>query len=104
MQYPQMPIVDLVGSDQIRMVLTIILIMIMLAVIDARGGNVFICICNGITENQIRDAVCSGVDDLAQLRGCLGVGAGCGTCAGFAEQIISETLQTNGLPENRAAA
>ena len=64
----------------------------------------FVCICNGVTEKQIREAVCSGAGDLADLRGCLGVAAGCGTCAGFAEQIISETLQTNELPENRAAA
>ena len=64
----------------------------------------FICICNGVTENQIRDAVCSGADSLDQLRGRLGVAAGCGTCAAFAEQIISETQQTNALPENRVAA
>ena len=64
----------------------------------------FICICNGVTEKQIRDAVHSGAGDIAQLRGSLGVGAGCGTCAAFAEQIISETLQTDCLPENRAAA
>ena len=64
----------------------------------------FVCICNGVTENQIRDAVCSGAGDLAELRCCLGVAAGCGTCAAFAEQIIIETLQTNELPENRVAA
>ena len=64
----------------------------------------FVCICNGVTEKQIQDAVCSGAGDLAELRGCLGVAAGCGTCAAFAEQIILETLQTNALPENRAAA
>lgn len=64
----------------------------------------FVCICNGITEKQIRDAVCAGAGDVAQLRGCLGVGAGCGTCTAFAEQIISETAQTLKLPENRAAA
>jgi bacterioferritin-associated ferredoxin len=65
---------------------------------------VFICICNGVTEKQIRDAVCSGACDLAQLRNCLGVGAGCGSCAAFAEQIISETSQVLQLPEARAAA
>jgi bacterioferritin-associated ferredoxin len=65
---------------------------------------VFVCICNGVTEKQIRDAVCAGVDDVAQLRGCLGVGAGCGSCTAFAEQIITETASALGLPENRAAA
>ena len=64
----------------------------------------FVCICNGVTEKQIRDAVCAGVDDVAQLRGCLGVGAGCGSCTAFAEQIITETASALGLPENRAAA
>jgi len=66
---------------------------------------VFVCICNGVTEKQIREAVCSGASDLAQLRGCLGVAAGCGTCAAFAEQIICETSQASlQLPENRVAA
>ena len=64
----------------------------------------FVCICNGVTEKQIRDAVCAGVDDVAQLRGCLGVGAGCGSCTAFAEQIITETASALGLPENRTAA
>jgi bacterioferritin-associated ferredoxin len=65
---------------------------------------VFICVCNGVTEKQIRDAVSSGTSDLAQLQARLGVGAGCGTCAGFAQQVIAETIERNGLLENRVAA
>lgn len=64
----------------------------------------FICICNGITEKQIRDAVCCGADDLSELQVQLGVGAGCGTCTAFAEQILTETIEKQGLLENRAAA
>jgi bacterioferritin-associated ferredoxin len=32
------------------------------------------------------------------------VGAGCGTCTAFAEQILNETIEQHDLLENRAAA
>jgi bacterioferritin-associated ferredoxin len=70
----------------------------------SKGVIVFICICNGITEKHIRDAVCCGADDLGELRAQLGVGAGCGTCTAFAEQILSETIEQHGFLENRAVA
>ncbi|NIO42003.1 MAG: bacterioferritin, partial [Burkholderiales bacterium] len=33
----------------------------------------YICVCNGITESQVRDAVCEGATTLHDLRGTLGV-------------------------------
>ena len=53
----------------------------------------FVCVCNGVTERQIRDAACEGVYSMTELRNRLGVGAGCGTCAQFAEAVLHETLQ-----------
>lgn len=51
----------------------------------------YICLCKGVTENQIRDAVCEGAANLHDLRHTLGVASGCGRCAEFAEQVIEET-------------
>ena len=64
----------------------------------------FVCLCNGVTEEQIRNAVCAGASTMAQLGACLGIGAGCGTCQAFAAQLLNETLRIRDLPENRAAA
>jgi bacterioferritin-associated ferredoxin len=65
---------------------------------------VYVCLCNGVTEQQIRDAVCDGAATLGDLSAALGVASGCGCCRAFAAQVIDETLQIHALPENRAAA
>ena len=64
----------------------------------------YVCVCNGVTEQQIRDAVCAGASTLTELSSQLGVAAGCGCCHVFAAQVVQETLQVRDLPENRAAA
>ncbi|UCD69688.1 MAG: bacterioferritin-associated ferredoxin [Betaproteobacteria bacterium] len=51
----------------------------------------YICLCNGVTENQIRDAVADGAASVHDLRHTLGVASCCGRCAEFAEQVIEET-------------
>jgi bacterioferritin-associated ferredoxin len=64
----------------------------------------YICICHGVTEQQIRDAVCDGASTVCELSARLGVAAACGCCRPFATGVLEETLQLLGLPENRAAA
>jgi len=65
---------------------------------------VYVCLCNGVTEQQIRDEVCNGASTVCDLSARLGVAAGCGCCRTFAAQVIDETLESHALPENRAAA
>jgi bacterioferritin-associated ferredoxin len=65
---------------------------------------VYICVCNGVTEQQIRDAICDGAASVCELGARLGVGAACGCCRTSAAQVLDETLQVLGYPENRAAA
>ena len=64
----------------------------------------YICVCNGVTEQQIRDAVCDGASSVCELSARLGVAAACGCCRSFASQVLDETRQVLGLPENRSAA
>lgn len=52
----------------------------------------YICICNAITESQIRacaerEGACSIVD----LERCLGIGSGCGRCKHAAKEVLNET-------------
>lgn len=53
----------------------------------------YVCVCNAVTESQIRDTVCEGKCSLGQLRACLGVAAECGKCAPMAQQVLHETLR-----------
>lgn len=56
----------------------------------------YICICNAITDRQIREAVESGVTDLRGLRRTLGVASGCGSCKEYAAELLRESRQRKG--------
>jgi len=58
----------------------------------------YICLCNGITESQIRDAVDGGARSLRELHLCLGVASCCGRCADCAQQVLHETLSSRQSP------
>jgi len=54
----------------------------------------YVCICNAITDKQIRTAAEGGVKDLWALQAELGVAAGCGSCKEVASQILAEYRDT----------
>ncbi len=51
----------------------------------------YVCICNAVTDKQIRKAAESGVKDLWDLQRELGVAAGCGSCKEMASEILGES-------------
>ncbi len=50
----------------------------------------YVCICNAITDKQIRKAAEAGIEDLWGLQRELGVGTGCGSCKEMASEILAE--------------
>jgi bacterioferritin-associated ferredoxin len=48
----------------------------------------FICVCNAITERQVKTAVADGATSLADLQGQLGVASCCGCCAETATEYL----------------
>jgi bacterioferritin-associated ferredoxin len=51
----------------------------------------YVCICNGITDKQVRRAAESGVTSLWDLQKELGVASNCGKCGDTAVEILRET-------------
>ncbi|EOD56072.1 bacterioferritin-associated ferredoxin [Aeromonas molluscorum] len=51
----------------------------------------YVCLCRGITDTQIRQAVQAG-KDLRQLRKELGLASQCGKCLPMAKAIIKAEL------------
>ncbi len=49
----------------------------------------YVCICNAITDKQIRKAAESGATDLWALQARLGVASGCGSCKETASEILA---------------
>jgi len=52
----------------------------------------FVCLCNAVTDSQIRAAVCDGATRMRDLSDRLGVAADCGKCACLANEIRRTTL------------
>ena len=52
--------------------------------------SLYVCLCNPITENQVRRCVREGARTLSDLQACLGVAANCGSCAAVAVSIVEE--------------
>jgi bacterioferritin-associated ferredoxin len=50
----------------------------------------YICICNAVTERQVKESASDGVRSLDELTAKLGVGAGCGRCRECATELLRE--------------
>jgi len=52
----------------------------------------YVCICKGITDTQIRSAVEDGASSLRDVRNTLGVASQCGKCSVLTKEIVRESL------------
>lgn len=68
----------------------------------------YVCLCKGITDRQIKAAIDDGANSLKQLRKALGVASQCGKCSAITCELLDEALNDtpmiNGLPQFYAAA
>ncbi len=53
----------------------------------------YVCVCNAITEGQIKTAIGNGADTLSRLRDELEVATCCGTCAERVEHCLQDVLE-----------
>lgn len=51
----------------------------------------YVCLCHGVTDKEIREAAENGTSSMRQLGKELGVGTQCGRCASMARNILRET-------------
>ena len=60
----------------------------------------YVCICNGVTDHQIREAAEAGVSSVAELTMRTGCGANCGSCLDMAADLLARARATRplGLP------
>ncbi|SEG04483.1 (2Fe-2S)-binding protein [Nitrosomonas ureae] len=53
----------------------------------------YVCICKGVTERALREAIYQGADRMRDLKACLGVTEQCGLCACHVKQVLDQTLE-----------
>lgn len=60
-------------------------------ILSPKAGSMYVCICKGITEKQIQEAVTSrNSNNPKDILKSLGIGSDCGTCV---EDAISTLLE-----------
>jgi len=64
----------------------------------------YVCLCQGITDSQIRQAVRRGCASFRELRNCLGVASQCGKCARSAKQLLRETRREIAAEQSSASS
>lgn len=65
----------------------------------------YVCLCNGITDREIKQSIRDGSSSLEDLHDNLGVGSQCGQCACLSQDILDQTMEENsGLALPYAAA
>jgi bacterioferritin-associated ferredoxin len=55
-----------------------------------------VCVCNNISDREIRQAADLGLSSMDELRRDLGVATCCGKCADYAEQVFTTHLEATG--------
>ncbi len=60
----------------------------------------YVCICKGVTENQIRDAIRGGLCTRKEISRCLKVGTTCGKCNQEVRNLLRHSLSASSLNFN----
>ena len=58
----------------------------------------YVCICNGVTERDIRQAAEAGCRTIPELTMRTGAGSNCGSCLDMAAELLASTRATVELP------
>ena len=52
----------------------------------------YVCVCNAVTDSDIRNAVDEGVRNMKQLKRTTGCGSACGCCQDMATDLLQQAL------------
>lgn len=57
----------------------------------------YVCLCNGVTDREIREVAAAGCRTLPELTMRTGCGATCGSCLAMAQEILDEVHAARAL-------
>lgn len=60
----------------------------------------YICVCKGVTDTAIREAVSQGAGRMRDLKTCLGVSEQCGVCACYAKEVLEQALTQKAVTQH----
>jgi bacterioferritin-associated ferredoxin len=63
----------------------------------------YVCVCHGISEKRLDQAIRDGARSFEQLQSCTGVATCCGACEPCARQMLDERELASGRPSLQAS-
>jgi bacterioferritin-associated ferredoxin len=63
------------------------------------GVSMIVCVCNNISDREIRQAIDLGISTMDELREALGVATCCGNCLDYAVEVLNEHVATTPIRE-----
>ena len=63
----------------------------------------YVCVCHGISERRIEQAIRDGARSFEQLQSCPGVATCCGACEPCARQMVDDRTLASGENAPQAA-
>ncbi|MGB5102071.1 MAG: (2Fe-2S)-binding protein [Steroidobacteraceae bacterium] len=54
----------------------------------------YVCVCHGISDQRLTQAIQEGARSFEQLQACTGVATCCGACEPCARQVLDERLDS----------
>jgi bacterioferritin-associated ferredoxin len=64
----------------------------------------YVCLCNGVTEREIRQTAAAGCRNMSELTMRTGCGAGCGSCVPMATDMLDELHAASSASQDVAHA
>ena len=58
----------------------------------------YVCICTGVTEQQVRDAAEAGCRTVGEMTMRTGAGANCGSCLPLVDELLQDVQARRALP------
>ena len=58
----------------------------------------YVCLCHGVTDRQIRQAAADGVREIHVLTMRTGAGSNCGSCLPLAAELLADAVATQAFP------
>jgi bacterioferritin-associated ferredoxin len=63
----------------------------------------YVCLCHGISENRLEQAIREGARSFEQLQSCTGVATCCGACEPCAREMLAEQTLASGTSALQAS-
>lgn len=58
------------------------------------GPSMYVCLCHGISEKRLQQAILEGASSFEQLQSCTGVATCCGACEPCARELLGGKQET----------